>query len=148
MFKRRIAAVLAASGAVAGLMFGVASTASAAPAANGMWDCLPQPGAAYGHWCTTTKTSVNTRVSPTQFSGSTGVEPNGAVVIIMCWATGETIYGDNIWYMTTNYDGVESPGGDPTPQGYVTGYYLNTGKDPNAAISQCNFGGPNSSMKR
>jgi hypothetical protein len=148
MFAKRIGAVVAALGATAGLMFGVAGSASAAPATNNMWECMPQEGAAYGNWCTTTTTSVNVRFSPTQFSNSAGVEPKGAPVIIMCWAAGESIYGDNIWYMTTNYNGVMSPGGDPSPQGYVTGYYLNTGHDPNGAISQCNFGAAKSTAKR
>ncbi len=104
-----------------------------------MWQCLP-PENAYGEWCTTTRANVNVRASPTQSSGSAGIESSGTTVVIMCWAGGESIYGDDIWYMTSNFDGIEDPGGNPAPQGYIAGYYLNTGNDPNGAISKCDFG--------
>lgn len=55
------------------------------------------------------------------------VIPKGTTIWLNCYYPGSYVNGDNIWYDTT-YNGYI---------GMVSGYYMNTGHDPNPAVSQC-----------
>jgi hypothetical protein len=50
----------------------------------------------------------------------------GSMVIVNCYVSGSSIFGDPIWYHAL------SPA-----VGYVTGRFLNTGGDPAAAVPRC-----------
>lgn len=134
MRAKRVVSVLLAVTATAGLTLGIDGSASAKPAADDLWQCEP-PWRADGSWCTTTKTGLNMREEPNQNAYSPWAFPPNGQAFIECWTTGENIYGDNVWYLVENYNNYPDP--DDGPGGYVTGYYLNTGKDPNAAIRHC-----------
>lgn len=55
------------------------------------------------------------------------VIPDGATVYLNCWATGSSVNGDTVWYdaFYGSYDGM------------LAGDYVNTGHDPNPAVSRC-----------
>jgi hypothetical protein len=52
--------------------------------------------------------------------------PAGTKVTVRCYAIGESVSGDNVWYRIT------------APRtGMVAGFYLNTGRDPATGIRHC-----------
>jgi Bacterial SH3 domain len=50
----------------------------------------------------------------------------GSRVTVRCFALGQAIAGDTVWYRITK-----------PKTGYVAGFYLNTGRDPAAGIARC-----------
>jgi hypothetical protein len=61
-----------------------------------------------------------------------------AAVWIHCYVWGEIVNGDGVWYYVTKNQWGTEPGVH-RPEGYVPGYYLNTGPDPHPGVSRCNF---------
>jgi hypothetical protein len=75
-----------------------------------------------------TETAVNLRSCT--YVDSCAVEdtiPKGASITISCWWPGTSVNGDSVWY-ETHWNGW---------LGYVSGYYVTTGHDPNPSIPQC-----------
>ncbi len=54
----------------------------------------------------------------------------GAAIDIKCWKAGDSVNGDTTWYYLTWM-------GHAEPFGYMTGYYAQTGQDPNPQIRPC-----------
>jgi hypothetical protein len=52
--------------------------------------------------------------------------PAGAEVVVNCYAFGSSVFGDNVWYHIVK-----------PLSGFVTGFYLNTGRDPAAGVPAC-----------
>jgi hypothetical protein len=75
----------------------------------------------------TTVTGLRVRSGPSTNYRQLGVlGAAGSPVKISCWYYGQSIVGDSIWYRIS------------TPRsGYVSGYYVDTGRDPNPAIPRC-----------
>ena len=69
-------------------------------------------------WMHTAANSTSTKIA---------VIPKGATVAIACYSSGESVYGDPIWYWL-KYG---------SSWGFTTGYYLNTGHDPNPGVPAC-----------
>ena len=102
----------------------------------GLGVAAAQPASASGsvNLYVTTNAPVNERWQPTTGSNSWGVVPSGATVLVHCWVYGQNINGDTIWYFVQYpWPGTTGAGTD----GYITGYYLNTGHDPNPNVSAC-----------
>jgi|SRR5882757_3223988 len=75
----------------------------------------------------TTATGVHVRAKAT--TASTSVATLGAAgssVTVGCWAPGQSVVGDTVWYATFG-----------PARGYVSGYYLDTGRDPATGIPRC-----------
>lgn len=58
------------------------------------------------------------------------------VVWLHCYARGQSVSGDNVWYFVTREWWSGEPGTFP-PRGYVPGFYLNTGPDPHPWVAPC-----------
>jgi hypothetical protein len=52
--------------------------------------------------------------------------PAGSQVVVNCYAFGSSVFGDNVWYHIVK-----------PLSGFVTGFYLNTGRDPAAGVPAC-----------
>ena len=87
---------------------------------------------AQGLTCTRTIASVNMRAQPNTESSIIINIASGTVVALGCWAGGESINGDNIWYEVERDE--DYPVG---PMGFVSGYWLDTGKDPLQSLRAC-----------
>jgi hypothetical protein len=128
---RRAAALI---GAVGLGLFGLVGPASATvvPASNQMWHCTGAPSV----WCAPPKTTVNMRVAPNESAQSLDTLPPSDNAVLGCWASGQSVNGDNIWYNSFDYqwDNGNYLNG---PNGYIAGFWLNTGADPNPAIPHC-----------
>ena len=124
--------LLALSATVLGT--GVASAGPPAPgevSAQAIWQCDVGSG-----WCVSTTARVNLRVGPTLNDKVVITMIKGARFAPECWTYGTSVNGDNIWYWGTHRESADVM----PPQwerGYVAGYYLATGKDPNPAFRQC-----------
>jgi hypothetical protein len=70
---------------------------------------------------------LNLRECPSTSCTVLTVIPINTTLYLNCWWPGTSINGDNVWYDTT-YGGQE---------GMVSGYYMNTGADPNPNIYRC-----------
>ena len=106
--RNRVAAAL-----MLAMVFGV--SAAVAPPAN-----------AEGY--TQTLVTVAMRVGPSQQHQLIVWVPGGRSVLVHCFYDGpgaQSINGDNVWYWST-YGG---------HTGYIAGYYLNTGHDPNRGLA-------------
>ena len=81
---------------------------------------------------TTTLVTVAMRPGPGQQYGFIEWVPGGKSVLVHCYYNGpgaQSVNGDNVWYWST-YGG---------HTGYIAGYYLNTGHDPNTSFGgTCN----------
>ena len=80
------------------------------------------------HTYKTVGTNVNVRSTP--FSGAsivTTIPKSGTNVTVTCYTDGSSVNGDKWWYMAT-VNG---------KHGYIAGYWLNTGHDPNTAVPFC-----------
>lgn len=86
-------------------------------------------------------TNLNTCNAPNQNSPSVDVIPTGKYAVPGCWYYGESIYGDNIWHNSWDY---QFDNGNVDfqldPNGYMAGYYLATDSDSNPAVPYCNMG--------
>ncbi|MEQ0559071.1 hypothetical protein ABJI51_08315 [Amycolatopsis sp. NEAU-NG30] len=117
---------LAAVGASMRLM---ASTAGVAAASTeSVYTC----GFQSSPWCALTLANVNERAQPTSKSAYVATVAKGDAFELWCWSEGESINGDDIWYYGS--PNVEPP---DRPEGWVTGYWLDTGHDPASQISHC-----------
>lgn len=122
------------------LAFTGATTAAAAPAAppkddvsiQAVWECNPRTSYRY---CTSTNARVNVRTQPWTNSGIVTTVPAGTNVSVSCYRWGESINGDSVWYWVSVDDINHSP--ISWPKGYIAGYYLNTGADPNPLFPWC-----------
>jgi hypothetical protein len=106
-------------------MLGFTGVASAST----LYWCSFNNGGTQGY-CTITLTYVNQRSAPTSNSGLFGTLSPRQTIILFCWTYGQSINGDNIWYL-------EQPVGGQFLGAYVTGYYLDTGRDPAPPIPKC-----------
>lgn len=77
--------------------------------------------------------NVNMRSCASTSCSSVGILQGGQYFYITCYAYGESIYGDTVWYW-----GKTNP--NNTWQAYVAGYYLTTGSDPNSHVVICSNG--------
>lgn len=84
--------------------------------------------------CAPTLSSLNIRTGPSTGHGVVSTMWAGADFWLHCWAPGESINGDNVWYFGTHITGPWPP---DFPQGYAAGYYLGTGRDPHPAVRRC-----------
>jgi hypothetical protein len=119
---RRLA--LAAAGAP--LAAALATVMLAGPAA-----AAPQPAAleaqAASHVYRTLITGLHVRRTPSTAAPILAVlGPAGTKVSVDCWARGSSVFGDSVWYLITK-----------PHAGFVAGFYLDTGRDPNAGIRRC-----------
>jgi hypothetical protein len=76
-------------------------------------------------------TNVYSRVSPSSSAATVYLFQGGQIVYYFCYVTGQSLNGDNVWYRTR-----PNPAAG-TPQGYVPGWYMTTGADPNPSVSHC-----------
>jgi hypothetical protein len=128
--KRKIITVTSLLGLVGGLTFSLTTAASAAPAAP--YPCNQFPNAGL---CAVAKTAVHMRTNPHTNASIIATVPAGQGVNLVCWAYGDSVNGDNIWYYGPEYPFEGSPPNDPT--GYVSGEYMDTGHDPAPGVGQC-----------
>lgn len=74
--------------------------------------------------------NVYARTAPSTTASTTYLYQGGQVVYYYCYTTGTSVNGDNVWYWTR-----------PNPQssyaGYVAGWWLETGADPNGKVAHC-----------
>jgi hypothetical protein len=101
-------------------------------AAAEVWSCNPRLTYRY---CTTTNARVNVRTQPTTNSGIVTTVSTGTTAAVSCYRFGQPINGDSVWYWVSIDDINTSPAS--WPKGYIAGYYLNTGADPNPLFRQC-----------
>ena len=117
---------LALAAAGAPLAAALTTVMLASPAA-----AAPQPAAlelqAASHVYSTLITGLHVRRAPTTAAPVLAIlGPAGTKVSVDCWARGNSVFGDSIWYLIT------------TPHaGFVAGFYLGTGRDPAAGIRRC-----------
>jgi hypothetical protein len=78
------------------------------------------------HTYPTNSSNVHVRTLPTQKAATVRVLGRGVVVTVVCWTTGSSVRGDNIWYHSTR-----------PAAGFVPGAFLRTGKDPNRNVRHC-----------
>jgi hypothetical protein len=77
------------------------------------------------HIFQTTGTSVRIRQDPTTGSAIiTTLGAGGTSVTLSCYVAGQSILGDAYWYRTAF----------GTEQGYISGYWVDTGRDPAAKL--------------
>jgi hypothetical protein len=70
---------------------------------------------------------LHVRKKPTTAATAVAVlGPAGAEVVVNCYAFGSSVFGDNVWYHIVK-----------PLSGYVTGFYLDTGRDPAAGVPAC-----------
>jgi hypothetical protein len=93
----------------------------------------PQAGAViYYPWQGTyARVNVYGRTSPSSTASHVYLYQGGQVVYYTCWTTGESVNGDNIWYLTRPNPSL------PQYQGYVAGWWIETGADPNGKVGHC-----------
>jgi hypothetical protein len=79
------------------------------------------------HAYRTLVTGLAVREAPTAASAKrAALGTAGTVVTVRCFAMGESVSGDSVWYRIT------------APRaGMVSGFYLNTGRDPATGIRRC-----------
>lgn len=110
----------------------MASAAGVAAASESSTASVYTCGFQTAPWCALALANVNQRAQPTSKSAYIATVSKGDAFELWCWAEGEPINGDNIWYYG-------SPNVSPPfrPEGWVTGYWLDTGHDPAAQIKHC-----------
>jgi hypothetical protein len=97
-----------------------ATFAAAKPESAGLYAYAAKSFATVG-------SGVNVRGCASTGCGSYATLPLGYTWIVQCYVTGSSVNGDTVWYYGSN-------GG---LSGYVAGYWLNTGHDPNAGVARC-----------
>lgn len=75
--------------------------------------------------------NVYGRTAPSTTASHVYLYQGGQIVYYTCWTTGTSVSGDDIWYLTR-----PNPT-DSADQGYVAGWYLETGHDPNPSVGHC-----------
>jgi hypothetical protein len=85
--------------------------------------------------CADTLTAVNLRTGASSKSGYIMTVPKDYPFSLGCWANGEPINGDDVWYYGS-YFRVEN-GAPAWTYGWLTGYWLATGHDPAPGIAHC-----------
>ncbi len=92
--------------------------------AKGVPHCLvPSFGAQYY----SLEANLRIRTSPSISANISGYLTSvGSKVVISCYVSGSSIFGDPVWYRATK-----------PAVGYVTGRFLNTGGDPAPAVPHC-----------
>jgi hypothetical protein len=79
------------------------------------------------HVYQTLVTGLAVRAAPSSSSTKRGaLGPAGTDVTVRCYAVGESVSGDHVWYR------IAAP-----RTGMVAGFYLDTGRDPATGISHC-----------
>ncbi|MFE5565653.1 hypothetical protein ACFQ68_11740 [Amycolatopsis japonica] len=123
--------VFAAMGLSALASLGLVQVAEASPdATEEVFTCAYQ---AYSYWCSSTLANVNVRTQPNSQSGRVVTLPKNETFELQCWRRGESINGDDVWYYGSgNYVNPWERG-----NGFVSGYWLATGKDPAPQIRAC-----------
>jgi hypothetical protein len=134
LIGKKIASALAVMALAMGV---VAVTASSAQAA--VTDCsdVYQQPSSEGHHCTNPVSGgVNGRTGPSTSRAIVEHIPSDYPFEIWSWTYGDSINGDNIWYY-----GAATGLSYPSPLVYVSGYYLQTGKDPASGIRHSEYNG-------
>ena len=79
------------------------------------------------HVYSTLAHGLHVRTRPTTAATVVAVlGPAGTEVVVNCYAFGSSVFRDNVWYHIVK-----------PLSGYVSGFYLNTGRDPAAGIPAC-----------
>jgi hypothetical protein len=79
------------------------------------------------HVYSTLAHGLHVRTRPTTAATVVAVlGPAGTEVVVNCYAFGSPVFRDNVWYHIVK-----------PLSGYVSGFYLNTGRDPAAGIPAC-----------
>ena len=130
---RKLFNVTAVLGIISGL-FSVGVEASASPVRpqSEIHQCIIPHEA---HLCSDVTATVHIRQDSNTQSAILGTLYAGGRVILACYSIGESVNGDNIWYL-----GGGPEDGDIITQyvfGYVAGYYVNTGADPAPGVPRC-----------
>lgn len=132
MVKKLLSATVGLLLVSAGVMAGTSAPASAGEmSTQSVWQCDVGNG-----WCVSTTARVNLRTGPHIGDGIVITMDQGARFGIECWVWGDPVHGDSIWYKGTHRQSVDIP---PISWelGYVSGYYLATGKDPHPYFNNC-----------
>ena len=83
--------------------------------------------ASTNHVYSTTHHGLHVRKAPTTAAPAVAVlGPRGTEVTVNCFALGTSVFGDSVWYHILK-----------PATGFVSGFYLNTGRDPAAGIPAC-----------
>ena len=107
---------------MATVMFASPSLAAAQPA-----KAVLTAQASSGHVYSTLAHSLHVRKGPTTASPAVAVlGPAGSEVVVNCFAFGSSVFGDSVWYHIVK-----------PLSGFVSGFYLDTGRDPAAGIPAC-----------
>jgi hypothetical protein len=127
----RIAATVAAT---AGLLCVSGAAAEAAPASHrhvAATRSTITPNYVSDYETYTTAGGVRVHRQPSTSSHADySIPEKGDAVDLKCWTRGTSVNGDNVWY----YGYWMSSGYGP---GYMSGYYVATGSDPNPNIRHC-----------
>ncbi len=122
---RRLALVTAGAplvAAMATVMF-----ASPSLAASQLAKAAATAQASSDHVYSTLVHGLHVRKKPTTAATTVAVlGPAGAEVVVNCYAFGSSVFGDNVWYHIVK-----------PLSGFVTGFYLDTGRDPAAGVPAC-----------
>ncbi len=105
------------------------SLAAVAATASLILTATPASAAAYIEAEATT--NVYSRTAPDPTASTVYLFQGGQIAYVFCWVTGTSINGDTVWYR------VRPRPEAGTPQGYVPGWYLTTGSDPNPNVGHC-----------
>lgn len=84
--------------------------------------------------CAPSLVNLNIRTGPSTNHGFVSTMWPGADFWLHCWVPGQSINGDNVWYLGTHITGSWPP---DFPHGYAAGYFLGTGPDPHPAVRRC-----------
>ena len=122
---RRLALVTAGAplvAAMATIMF-----ASPSLAASQSAKAAAAVQASSDHVYSTLAHGLHVRKAPTTAAPAVVVlGPAGTKVTVNCFALGTSVFGDSVWYHIVK-----------PASGFVSGFYLNTGRDPAAGIPAC-----------
>jgi hypothetical protein len=130
---RRLGRIAATVVATAGLLSVSTNAAEAAPVGQQHAAALAKVSPYYVSDYETYTTAGGVRVhrQPSTSSHADYSIPNkGDAVDLKCWTRGTSVSGDNVWYYGYWMSSGESPG-------YMAGYYVATGSDPNPNIKHC-----------
>ena len=122
---RRLALVTAGAPLVAAMATVMFASPSLAASQSAKTAVTAQ--ASSDHVYSTLVHGLHVRKKPTTAATAVAVlGPAGAEVVVNCYAFGSSVFGDNVWYHIVK-----------PLSGFVTGFYLNTGRDPAAGVPAC-----------
>ena len=122
---RRLALVMAGAPLVAAMATVMFASPSLAASQSAKATATAQGSS--DHVYSTLVHGLHVRKKPTTAATVVAVlGPAGSQVVVNCYAFGSSVFGDNVWYHIVK-----------PLSGFVTGFYLNTGRDPAAGVPAC-----------